>query len=117
MEECLTSQLKLKIDYRVSKVESGMAETFHRRCALCVLFCRLLNACSHVIDDQIPGPPQVKPSLPSLPNAPSLSPVKRRAKSDKEAQSASSSPVPDSKTDKKTPQKGGCYKLRLSKVV
>ncbi|XP_041368406.1 huntingtin-like isoform X2 [Gigantopelta aegis] len=66
---------------------------------------RLLNACSHVIDDQVPGPPQVKPSLPSLPNAPSLSPVKRRAKTDKDLQTGSSSPVPDSKTDKKTPQK------------
>ncbi|KAK3095770.1 hypothetical protein FSP39_018831 [Pinctada imbricata] len=45
---------------------------------------RVLNCFTHVIDDQTPGPPQVKPSLPSLPNTPSLSPIKRKAKGDKE---------------------------------
>ena len=36
------------------------------------------------MEDQHPGPPQSKPTLPSLPNAPSLSPIKRKAKGVKE---------------------------------
>lgn len=46
---------------------------------------RLLNSCTHVIDDIVPGPPQIKPSLPSLPTAPSLSPIKRKAKGEKDS--------------------------------
>ena len=51
------------------------------------LYChshRLLNICAHIIDEQTPGPPQTKTSLPSLPNAPSLSPIKRKAKAIKD---------------------------------
>ncbi|XP_071090376.1 huntingtin-like isoform X1 [Haliotis cracherodii] len=67
---------------------------------------RVLNACAHVIDEQVPGPPQMKPSLPSLPNAPSLSPVKRKVKGDKESQGgAGAGQAGDAKSDKKTPQK------------
>ena len=40
----------------------------------------MLNICSHILADQNPGPPQSKPGLPSLPTAPSLSPIKRKAK-------------------------------------
>ena len=62
----------------------------------------------------MPGPPQVKPSLPSLPNAPSLSPVKRKVKGgDKEPSSpAMVGQAADSKTPQKTPSKGWCFILR-----
>ncbi|XP_064630020.1 huntingtin-like [Lineus longissimus] len=50
---------------------------------------RLLNICSHVIDEQHPGPQPSKTSLPSLPNAPSLSPIKIKTKG-KEADGAGS---------------------------
>ena len=62
----------------------------------------------------MPGPPQVKPSLPSLPNAPSLSPVKRKVKGgDKEPSSpAMVGQATDSKTPQKTPSKGWCFILR-----
>nr|CAM12495.1 Huntingtin [Branchiostoma floridae] len=40
---------------------------------------RVVNVCSHVIEQVIPGPP-AKTALPSLPNAPSLSPIKRKPK-------------------------------------
>ncbi|XP_050396465.2 huntingtin [Patella vulgata] len=67
---------------------------------------RLMSCYSHVFEEQSPGPPQVKPSLPSLPNAPSLSPVKRKVKGDKEAASpAGNAAQADSKTPQKTPQK------------
>ena len=39
-----------------------------------------MNICAHVIEEQSPGPPQTKPSLPPLPKAPSLSPIKRKGK-------------------------------------
>ena len=69
---------------------------------------RILNACTHVIDETVPGPPQVKPSLPSLPNASSLSPVKRKVKGgDKEPSSpATAGQAADSKTPQKNPSKG-----------
>ncbi|XP_074640755.1 huntingtin-like [Tubulanus polymorphus] len=41
---------------------------------------RVLNVCAHVVDEQSPGPPSSKPSLPSLPN-PTLSPIKIKPKS------------------------------------
>lgn len=69
---------------------------------------RILNACSHVIDETVPGPPVVKASLPSLPNAPSLSPVKRKVKGgDKEAAapSVSGGQASDSRTPQKLPPK------------
>ncbi|KAL8615828.1 hypothetical protein ACOMHN_048536 [Nucella lapillus] len=68
---------------------------------------RILNACTHVIEETVPGPPQVKPSLPSLPNAPSLSPVKRKVKgTDKEPTSpAPTGQAADAKTPQKTPSK------------
>ncbi|KAK7109044.1 hypothetical protein V1264_013160 [Littorina saxatilis] len=68
---------------------------------------RILNACTHVIDETVPGPPQVKPSLPSLPNAPSLSPVKRKVKgTEKEPSSPlATAQGADSKTPQKTPSK------------
>ncbi|ESO95031.1 hypothetical protein LOTGIDRAFT_160793 [Lottia gigantea] len=74
---------------------------------LLVHVARLLNCFLHVFEEQIPGPPQVKPSLPSLPNAPSLSPVKRKVKGgDKETASPSGKDnITDSKTPQKTPQK------------
>ncbi|XP_061171379.1 huntingtin-like isoform X1 [Saccostrea echinata] len=62
---------------------------------------RVLNCCVHVIDEQVPGPAPVKPSLPSLPNAPSLSPIKRKNKGD----SPNDSPAKGSNTDTKTPTK------------
>ncbi|XP_029645621.1 huntingtin isoform X2 [Octopus sinensis] len=68
---------------------------------------RLLNACTHVIDDITPGPPQIKPSLPSLPTAPSLSPIKRKAKGDKDGSGPSvllGSTI-DSKASAKSTQK------------
>ncbi|XP_066278564.1 huntingtin-like isoform X4 [Branchiostoma lanceolatum] len=40
---------------------------------------RVVNVCSHVIEQVVPGPP-AKTALPSLPNAPSLSPIKRKPK-------------------------------------
>lgn len=58
-----------------------------------------------MIDEQTPGPPQIKASLPSLPNAPSLSPIKRKAKAgEKETTSSSPAGTPDSKQSQK--QKG-----------
>ncbi|XP_060084449.1 huntingtin-like [Ylistrum balloti] len=62
---------------------------------------RLLNACCHVIDEQLPGPPQIKPSLPSLPTAPSLSPIKRKAKGEKDGSSAPGTP---GSSEKSTPK-------------
>ena len=44
-----------------------------------VYSCRMLNICTHVIEDQSPSTPQSK-TLPSLPTAPSLSPIKSKAK-------------------------------------
>lgn len=53
----------------------------------------LLNVCAHVVDEVQPGPPHVKPSLPSLPNAPSLSPIKRKAKATGKEEAPSTSQV------------------------
>ncbi|KAL5022595.1 hypothetical protein ScPMuIL_001750 [Solemya velum] len=67
---------------------------------------RLLNAFAHVIDEQIPSAPQLKASLPSLPNAPSLSPIKRKARGEKEPpQGTPGSTTPDSKGSQKQSQK------------
>lgn len=60
-----------------------------------------MNIFTHVIEEIVPGPPQMKPTLPSLPNAPSLSPIKRKSKVDN---SASGSTTPDKTTPQKTPK-------------
>nr|XP_022340193.1 huntingtin-like isoform X2 [Crassostrea virginica] len=62
---------------------------------------RVLNCCVHVIDEQVPGPAPIKPTLPSLPNAPSLSPIKRKNKGD----SPNDSPSKGGTSDNKTPSK------------
>ena len=67
---------------------------------------RILNAFAHVIDEQQPGPPQMKTALPSLPTAPSLSPIKRKAKGEKETGSAPNTPSQDAKNAAKPSQKG-----------
>ncbi|XP_053407184.1 huntingtin-like isoform X2 [Mercenaria mercenaria] len=66
---------------------------------------RILNAFAHVIDEQQPGPPQMKTALPSLPTAPSLSPIKRKAKGEKEAGSAPNTQNQDVKNTPKPTQK------------
>ena len=68
----------------------------------------MLNVCAHVIDDQSPGPPQTKSTLPSLPNAPSMSPIKRKAKGIKDEVSEKiNSPSDEKKKDKsKSSEKG-----------
>lgn len=74
---------------------------------LLFMFYRLLNAFAHVIDEQTPCAPQLKASLPSLPNAPSLSPIKRKARGEKEpSQGTSSGSTPDSKSSQKQSQRG-----------
>ena len=69
------------------------------------LFSRVLNVFSHVIDELVPGPPQIKTSLPSLPQAPSLSPMKRKAKGEKDSSSNPGTPNQDGKSAAKS-QKG-----------
>ncbi|CAL1538264.1 unnamed protein product [Lymnaea stagnalis] len=66
---------------------------------------RLLNACTHAIEETMPGPPQVKPSLPSLPNAATLSPVRRKMKGEKETNPPGPGASPDQKSGQKTPGK------------
>ncbi|XP_055860312.1 huntingtin-like [Biomphalaria glabrata] len=66
---------------------------------------RLLNACTHAIEETTPGPPQIKPSLPSLPNAATLSPVRRKMKGEKETNVPGPSGSPDPKSAQKTPGK------------
>ena len=83
---------------------------------LCFLS-RLLNVCSHVLEETTPGPPVTKPSLPSLPNAPSLSPIKRKAKAAAAARDDNSSSAAagnaqtggDTKHTSKSQQKGNTY--------
>ena len=67
---------------------------------------RLLCACTHAIEETVPGPPQTKPILPSLPNASTLSPVRRKMKGDKDSSSPAPSGSPDTKGGQKTPVKG-----------
>ena len=87
---------------------------------------RVLNVFAHVIDEIVPGPPQMKTSLPSLPQAPSLSPIKRRAKGEKDTGSNPGTPGQDSKTTQKQSQKGQLAliysrlwlsRLRLSRIT
>ncbi|CAG5125625.1 unnamed protein product, partial [Candidula unifasciata] len=66
---------------------------------------RLLNACTHAIEESVPGPPQMKPSLPSLPNAATLSPVRRKMKGEKEPNPPISGGSPDIKLGQKMPVK------------
>ena len=51
----------------------------------------MLNVCAHIIDESTPSAPQSKTTLPSLPNPPSLSPIKRKAKGFKEDSSTQAS--------------------------
>lgn len=77
-------------------------------------FYRLLNIFSHVIEETVPGPPQIKPTLPSLPNAPSLSPIKRKSKVQNSPGGTTNTP------EKSTPQKqqkGGLNMLTVNYVV
>ena len=69
---------------------------------------RMLNVCAHVIDDQSLGLPQTKSTLPSLPNAPSISPIKRKAKGIKDEVSEKiNSPSDEKKKEKgKSSEKG-----------
>uniref|UniRef100_A0A061QFU3 Putative huntingtin n=1 Tax=Cupiennius salei TaxID=6928 RepID=A0A061QFU3_CUPSA len=46
---------------------------------------RLLNTFTHILEEQYPIPLSNRPALPSLPNAPSLSPIKRKNKTKEEA--------------------------------
>ena len=74
---------------------------------MCVVFVsRVLNAFSHVIDEQSPGPPQMKTALPSLPTAPSLSPIKRKTKGEKDGAASPGTPTQDGKSTPKAAQKG-----------
>lgn len=68
----------------------------------------MLNICAHVIDDQTLGPTQTKATLPSLPNAPSISPIKRKAKGLKDEVSEKiNSPSDEKKKEKsKSSEKG-----------
>ncbi|XP_075893458.1 huntingtin isoform X5 [Nelusetta ayraudi] len=52
---------------------------------------KLLNICAHVLDDTLPGP-AAKATLPSLSNAPSLSPIRRKGK-EKDAAEPSAAPL------------------------
>ncbi|XP_029601152.1 huntingtin isoform X1 [Salmo trutta] len=52
---------------------------------------KILNICAHVLDDTPPGP-AVKATLPSLANAPSLSPIRRKGK-EKEVAEPSTTPM------------------------
>ncbi|KAL3864910.1 hypothetical protein ACJMK2_006556 [Sinanodonta woodiana] len=68
---------------------------------------RLLNVYTHVIEEQLPGPPHMKTSLPSLPNASSLSPIKRKARGEKDANTGQTSATQqqESKNKEKQAQK------------
>lgn len=63
---------------------------------------RVLNICAHIIEDQSPSVPQTKTALSSLPNAPILSPIKRKSKLDIEKASA----LHSSTTSRSSPGKG-----------
>jgi huntingtin len=67
-----------------------------------ILICRLMNIFTHVIEEIVPGPPQMKTTLPSLPSAPSLSPIKRKSKVDNSA--GGTTTTPDKTTPQKTPK-------------
>ena len=71
-----------------------------------------------MIDDIVPGPPQIKPSLPSLPTAPSLSPIKRKAKGEKDStgQSVLGTTI-DAKATAKSIQKGQLVILIILRVI
>lgn len=43
---------------------------------------KLLNIFTHVLDEVVPQNPSSKSTLPSLPNAPTLSPIKRKPKTE-----------------------------------
>lgn len=84
---------------------------------ICFFF-RVLNVFAHVIDELVPGPPQIKASLPSLPQAPSLSPIKRKAKGEKETVSNAGTSSQDSKAAQKQSQKGqGPFVFVLNELI
>uniref|UniRef100_A0A3P8TI63 Huntingtin n=1 Tax=Amphiprion percula TaxID=161767 RepID=A0A3P8TI63_AMPPE len=58
---------------------------------------KVLNICTHVLDDTPPGP-AVKAALPSLSNTPSLSPIRRKGK-EKEAAEPSAAPMSPKKSN------------------
>ncbi|XP_036790014.1 huntingtin isoform X3 [Oncorhynchus mykiss] len=59
---------------------------------------KILNICAHVLDDTPPGP-AVKATLPSLANAPSLSPIRRKGKEVAEPSTIPMSPKKGSETN------------------
>ncbi|XP_019635502.1 PREDICTED: huntingtin-like [Branchiostoma belcheri] len=61
---------------------------------------RVVNVCSHVIEQVTPGPP-AKTALPSLPNAPSLSPIKRKPKGKDGVDQGSATASPSKSSAKK----------------
>ncbi|XP_064782852.1 huntingtin-like [Oncorhynchus masou masou] len=59
---------------------------------------KILNICAHVLDDTPPGP-VVKATLPSLANAPSLSPIRRKGKEVAEPSNIPMSPKKGNETN------------------
>ena len=92
----------MDVKYQIKQTKQSLKTDF---LMMVFMFCRVLNVFSHVIDELIPGPPQIKTSLPSLPQAPSLSPMKRKAKGEKDTGSNPGTPNQDGKTASKS-QKG-----------
>ncbi|XP_024914358.1 huntingtin isoform X2 [Cynoglossus semilaevis] len=85
-----------------NKVEEPWAALSERSVVVLVeqLFSHLLkvlNICSHVLDDTPPGP-AMKATLPSLSNTPSLSPIRRKGK-EKEAAEPSTAPMSPKKSN------------------
>uniref|UniRef100_A0A3Q3F7X8 Huntingtin n=1 Tax=Labrus bergylta TaxID=56723 RepID=A0A3Q3F7X8_9LABR len=63
---------------------------------------KVLNICTHVMDDTPPGP-AVKATLPSLSNTPSLSPIRRKGK-DKDSAEPSAAPMSPKKSSEASRQ-------------
>ena len=75
----------------------------------------MLNVCAHIIEESSPSAPQSKTTLPSLPNPPSLSPIKRKAKGFKEETMAQSHS--GSETDKAKAQTKGMYGNDVDRTI
>ncbi|XP_070613102.1 huntingtin isoform X1 [Erythrolamprus reginae] len=89
-----------------AKQEDPWAAVSDRMLALLVdhLFSHLLkivNICSHILDDVIPGP-TLKATLPSLTNPPSLSPIRRKTK-EKEVTDQTTVAISPKKTSENSP--------------
>ncbi|CAL1269720.1 unnamed protein product [Larinioides sclopetarius] len=82
------SQLDVKPDAYISFITG---KVFHH-------LMKVLNIFTHVLEDQYPFPASSRSALPSLPNAPSLSPIKRKSKLKDES-------PPSSNTIKGSPSK------------